>query len=306
MTLVIGIKNITQIGVSTFLLGKSMEDEHVMEALGRTRVVVRGGKVVEVGEPMIKSCPLAERFDEPVLEFTKESIRRNIENRIRKVGMFTKGRVVISDKDFVPFGASEMLSFGIRCNILDGAVIVCDGAGTVVTGNPLLVQGIGGRMSGLVRTAPIPEVIESIERNGGFVLDKNTAVIDQVRGLELARGLGFSRVAVTITTPDEGEAIRSKFPGATIFATHLTGISKEGAERLVKVCDLVTGCASRWVREVAGQRALLQAGASIPVFAITERGKELVLNKIKGMDAQVLVKLQRLPYQGERQPDPLR
>jgi hypothetical protein len=138
------------------------------------------------------------------------------------------------------------------------------------------------------------------------VLDKNTAVIDQVRGLELARGLGFSRVAVTITMPDEGEAIRSKFPGATIFATHLTGISKEGAERLVKVCDLVTGCASRWVREVAGQRALLQAGASIPVFAITERGKELVLSKIKGMDAQVLVKLQRLPYQGERQPDPLR
>ncbi|MCX8176223.1 MAG: DUF2099 family protein, partial [Candidatus Bathyarchaeota archaeon] len=38
-----------------------MKDEHVMEALGRTRIVVCNGRVVEVGEPMISSCPLASR-----------------------------------------------------------------------------------------------------------------------------------------------------------------------------------------------------------------------------------------------------
>ncbi|MEM2880808.1 MAG: DUF2099 family protein [Candidatus Methanomethylicaceae archaeon] len=282
-----------------------MEDEHVMEALGRTKVVVRDGKVVEVGKPMIRTCPLAERFEEPVHELTEESIRKNIENRIRKVGMFTKERVVLSDKDFVPFGASEMISFGIKQNILDGAVIVCDGAGTVVTSNPLMVQGIGGRMSGLIKTTPIPEVIEAIERNGGVVLDKKTALIDQVRGVELAYRRGLSRIAVTITTPEEGEAIRSRHPDAMIFATHLTGISKEKAERLVKVCDLLTGCASKWVREIAGEKALLQAGSSIPVFAITENGRALVINKIKGINAQILVKLQRLPYQGDRHPEPL-
>jgi len=282
-----------------------MVDEHVMEALGRTRVVVKNGMVVEVGEPMIRSCPLAERFDEPVREFTKESIRKNIESRIRKVGMFTKERLVISDRDFVPFGASEMISFGIKQGVLDGAVIVCDGVGTVVTRNPLLVQGIGGRMSGLVKTSPISEVIRSVELNQGVVLDRYTAVIDQVSGVRLARKLGLSRIAVTITTPEEAEAIRSEFQEVIIFATHLTGISREGTERLVKLCDLLTGCASRWVRDLAGEKALLQAGSSIPVFAMTERGKELVLNKIRDVGAQVLIKLQRLPYQGERHPEPL-
>ncbi|MCX8181860.1 MAG: DUF2099 family protein [Candidatus Methanomethyliaceae archaeon] len=304
MTLVIGTKNITHNDVSTFLL-RLMVDEHVMEALGRARVVVRDGKVVEVGEPMIRSCPLAERFEEPVRDFTKESIRKNIENRIRKVGMFTKERVVVSDKDFVPFGASEMISSGIRQKILDGAVIVCEGAGTVVTNNPLLVQGIGGRMSGLIKTAPIPEIIESIERNGGVVFDKKAATIDQVGGVALAHRLGLSRVAVTITNPKEGEDIRASFPEATIFGVHLTGISKENAERLVRVCDLLTGCASKWVREIAGEKALLQVGSSIPVFVMTDKGKELVLNKIKGINAQMLIKLQRLPYQGERHPEPL-
>ncbi|MEM3531937.1 MAG: DUF2099 family protein, partial [Candidatus Methanomethyliaceae archaeon] len=80
---------------------------------------------------------------------------------------------------------------------------------------------------------------------------------------------------------------------------------KEKAERLVKVCDLLTGCASKWVREIAGEKALLQAGSSIPVFAITENGRALVINKIKGINAQILVKLQRLPYQGDRHPEPL-
>lgn len=280
-------------------------DEHEMEALGRTRVVVRDGKVVDVGEPMIRSCPLAKKFDEPVHEFDKESIRNNIENRIKKVGMFTKGRIVISDKDFVPFGASEMIAAGMREKMIRGAVIVCDGAGTVITSNPLLVQGIGGRMSGLLKTSPIPEVIDQIESNGGLVFDKRNASIDQVGGVGVAYGLGILRVAVTVTKAEEAEAIRHRFPDAIIFATHLTGISKEEAERLVKVCDLITGCASRWVREIAGKNALLQAGSSVPVFAMTEMGRELILNKIKSINAQVLIKLEKLPYFGDKYPEPL-
>ena len=31
---------------------------HVLEALGKTRVVVEDGKVVEVGEPVVRYCPL--------------------------------------------------------------------------------------------------------------------------------------------------------------------------------------------------------------------------------------------------------
>ena len=41
------------------------KDEHIIEAIGRCRVVIRDGKVVEVGEAMIKDCPLAKRFAFP-------------------------------------------------------------------------------------------------------------------------------------------------------------------------------------------------------------------------------------------------
>ncbi len=32
-------------------------DEHIIEALGKARIVVKDGKVAEVGEPLIKLLP---------------------------------------------------------------------------------------------------------------------------------------------------------------------------------------------------------------------------------------------------------
>lgn len=276
-----------------------------MEALGKARIVIRNGKVVEIGEPLIKSCPLASRFEAPVKTFSKEEIKRNIEFRIRKLGMFTKDRVVVSDEDFVPFGSSELISFGLKRRMIGGAVIVSDCAGTVVTKNPLLVQGLGGRLSGLAKTSPVPEVIERIEREGGIVLDKETAKIDQLAGVELAYKLGMSNVAVTVVNAKDAETIRSKYEDSWIFATHLTGISMEEAEILARTCDIITACASRWVREIAGKRALLQAGVVIPVFAMTYRAKVLVLERLKSLERQIFVKLDGLPYTLGEGPYPL-
>lgn len=90
------------------------EGEHIVEAIGRCRVVIRGGAVVEVGEPILDRCPLARRFACPVDEMTPEAVRANIEERIRSFGMCTKDRDVIGEDDFVPFGASEFLSCAIR------------------------------------------------------------------------------------------------------------------------------------------------------------------------------------------------
>lgn len=282
-----------------------MMDEHVMEALGRTRIVVRNGKVVDVGKPLIKSCPLASRFEEPVKIFSKEEIKRNIEFSIRKFGMFTKNRIVTSDEDFVPFGSSELISFGLKKHMIGGAVIVADCAGTVVTRNPLLVQGLGGRLSGLVKTSPIPEVIKRIELEGGIVLDKEGARIDQLAGVELAYKLGMSNVAVTIVSAKDAEIIRARYEDSWIFATHLTGTSKEETEILASTCDVITSCASRWVREIAGRKALLQAGTTIPVFAMTQRAKDLVLERLKSLERQILVKLEKLPFTPTESPFPL-
>ena len=38
--------------------GKGSVDEHIMEMLGRCRVKVRGGRVVESSQPQIDYCPL--------------------------------------------------------------------------------------------------------------------------------------------------------------------------------------------------------------------------------------------------------
>jgi putative methanogenesis marker protein 8 len=281
-------------------------DEHVIEAIGRCRVVIRNGRVVDVGAPVIERCPLARRFAIPVLEITPDAVKANIQNRIDAYGMCTPNREILSDRDFVIFGASEMISAGIRSGLLDAAVIACEGAGTVIAPVPALVQGIGGRMSGLVKTSPIPELIRRIEAEGGIVLDAENASIDQLAGVSCAQERGFHRIAVTVADPAEGEEIRKRFPDALIFGVHTTGLAPDQARRLVEVCDIVTACASRWVREYGGKSALLQAGTAVPVFALTQRGKDLILEKIRYAKEMILLKSERLPFSGENVPTPLR
>jgi len=281
------------------------KDEHIIEAIGRCRITIRNGKVIEVGPPAISSCPLAERFAKPVREITSEAVRENIQARIQEFGMCTPDRVVYAEGEFVGFGASELIGNGLSHGILDCAVLASDGAGTVLATTQGLVQGIGGRMSGLVKTMPIPEVVDRIERNGGMVLDRMEGRIDQLAGTRLAYARGYNKIAVTIATAGAAEEIRREFPEALIVAVHTTGTTPEEAERLASTADLITACASVHIRSVAGKKALLQAGTAIPVFAMTERGKELIISKVRSTEDQVLVQGAKLPYAGERQPKPL-
>ncbi len=85
----------------------SDSDEHIIEAIGRSRIVIRDGIVVEVGEAQITDCPLAKRFAYPVPEITRDAVKANIENRIKAFGMCTPNRDVIDHKEFVGFGATE-------------------------------------------------------------------------------------------------------------------------------------------------------------------------------------------------------
>jgi putative methanogenesis marker protein 8 len=281
------------------------KDEHIIEAIGRCRIVVRNGRVVEVGEAIIRDCPLAKRFAYPIPDIREESVRANIEHRIKAFGMCTPNREVLDSREFVGFGASELLSFGLQSGILDAVVLACDGAGTVIATRPGMVQGIGGRMSGLVSTCPYPEVIERIEENGGAVLDPKHAAIDQLAGVALAVEKGYRGIAVTVARPEHAEAIRRIYPGTLIFGVHVTGLSRDEADLLATSCDLVTSCASGAIREIAGARALLQAGIAIPIFAMTTKGKELVIEKIRQGSEPVLIKPTKLPSLGSQQPDPL-
>ena len=286
-------------------MAEKEEDIHVIEAVGRSKIIIKDGKVSEVSVSRLRQCPLAKKFALPIDEITQDAVKANIEHRMKSWGMCQPHRKVCGSVDFVGFGASELISCGIVSGSLDAAVLACDGAGTVIVTTPEMVQGIGGRMSGLVSTSPLKEEMDQIEKNGGIVLDRAHATIDPVLGVSLAYEKGFSHVAVTVASADVAAAIHKKHPDAFIFGVHLSGITEADADKLVSVADIVTACASKWIWQVAGANALVQAGSAVPVFALTKRGKQLILDKIARSDRPVLVSGSKLPVYGPELPDQL-
>lgn len=250
-----------------------MKDRHVIEALGRTKVVIEDGKVVSVEQPEVGYCPLFHKV-RGYKELNSEIVRENMEYRMRTFGMCLPSRE-LRMHDFLSYGISELLGMAIAKKMLDCAVLVCDGAGTVVVDDPELVQGIGGRISGMIETTPILEIVEGIGRDR--VLDPERGRIDQFAGVEKAFKMGYRAVAVTVAKAQTAQMIRDAF-GANVFicAVHTTGADQRDAIMFLETCDIVTGCASRWVREEAKARALLQAGTKVPVYATSALGKKVL------------------------------
>lgn len=276
---------------------------HVMEILGMARVVVKDGKVIEVGEPQIKWCPLFEKA-RGIKEISSEEVRKNMEFRIRDFGLFTPQRKLEMDV-FVGFGASEVMMTGLNRGLLDATVTVCDGAGTVITANPRLVQGMGARISGLVETEPIPEVIAGIEQRQGTVLDPQHASIDPAKGVERAAQMGYRKIAVSVIDALTASRIRDleNAQGLDVFiiAAHTTALTKENAVELLKYTDIVTACASRNLRTLI--KPVAQVGTAVPLFAVTQKGKELLLERAKEVDSPILINTMPLPVlPGQKQP----
>lgn len=279
------------------------EDIHIMEALGKTRVVVKNGEVVEVGEPVIKYCPLFAKH-RGITEITKESIKKNIEFRIKDFGLFTENRVVEVEDCIVGFGTSEIFMTSLKNKLLDAVVVVSDCAGTVITNNPKLVQGLCGRISGIVKTTPIPKVIEKIENAGGVVLNKETAEINQYEGAKRAIELGYKRIGVTISNLEKSEKIKeleNEHVKIVVFGVHTTGSESSEVKKYLKYFDLITACASKEVAEGIKEHVRAQAGSSVPIFALTQTGKELILERMKEVDKPILVTTNNnLPYFKDR------
>ena len=251
---------------------------HVMEALGRTRVVMEDGKVIEVGEPQVKYCPLFHKY-RGIEELNKDTIRENMEFRMKAFGMCCENRDVRMD-NFLSFGISELMCLALMKGYIDAVVTAADGCGTAVITDPGIVQGMGGRISAIMETSPIAKVIDAIGPEN--VLDPETTPIDQRKGMEMAVAKGYRRIAVTVASPKDAEYLRRKYRDwAVIFAVHTTGVTEEQANVYFDNCDVITACASRWVREVAKTRATVQAGTKVPVYGATEFGKEIIVLKLE-------------------------
>lgn len=257
-------------------------DEHVIEALGKTKIVVRNGKVVEVGEPKINYCPLFDKY-RGIKEITPEAAKENIEFRIKDFGMCTSQRK-LRMKDFLSFGVSETLGTLLDEKMIDCAVIVSEGCGTVIVEDPEFVQGMAGRISAFLSTSPIEKIIVAVGPQN--VLNPETAEINQIEGVLKAIRMGHKKIAVSIISADDSKKLRdiekeNEGVNIYIFAAHVSEMSKEEAEELFDYADVITGCASKYIREVGENREVFTAGASIPIYGVSEAGEKFLKRRIE-------------------------
>ena len=259
------------------------EDLHIVRVLSAF-VAISNGQVVAMTEPLLEHCPLVSLLYPQTrrtcgCQSAKESIKEIIAEKISKFGQFTDKRTLQTQDIAVPYGASEMLMYALRKKVIDAAVVVCDGAGTVITDRPDVVQGIGARMNGLFYTSPIGPIIDHLSQLGCHVPFAETADVNQVGGVEQASQLGYKRIGVTINAcmdnPAEVGQIASDCGVEVIsLVVCTTGISTNELSLVRKHGDLVWGCASVGVRKL-GKKAVLQLSIAIPVFVFTKKGLRL-------------------------------
>lgn len=250
-------------------------------------VTVSGGKVIEVSDPKLQYCPLANSLyknfrilDTEDRRAFKNSVRDAIEEKISQFGFFTEDRRIYQNDISIPFGASEILMYALRKRQIEAAVTVCDGAGTVITSNPEIIQGIGARMNGLFFTTSLPSLVKRLEENNCVVIPGGK--IDQIEGIKIAIQLGYRNIAVTINgyrgenLSEIRELERMHDLSINIMVVCTTGTGKKRILEIKKYADLVWSCGSEDIRNIIGKEAILQMSVITPVFVLTRKGINFV------------------------------
>jgi putative methanogenesis marker protein 8 len=278
-------------------------DIHVLKYFS-SFVSVSNGRIINITEPTLTFCPLANHLYKNFRgkrgndkEAIKAAIKSAIESKIKDYGFFTEKRNLSFGEVSIPYGASEMMSFALRKKAIDAAVLVCEGAGTVIADRADIVQGIGARMNSLLLTSPIKTVIQKLKTSGCRVVFEN-ALIDQLRGVKEAIEAGYMTIAVTVCghSAEDLKAVRllEKESGVRILslAVCTTGITKDKINMIRDYADLVWSCASFDIRRIIGPLAKCQLSRQIPVFVLTRNGMDFVSayaeeeELIKNLDAK--------------------
>lgn len=258
-----------------------MNDRHVIEALGKAEVVIENGKITYIGEPVVDYCSIFDNGQHNG-DLTKEFIKSNINKRIDEFGMCTPQRS-IDVEDTMSFGTSETLKTNMINGNVDCVVGACEGVGTLLIDDAELVQGVGGRVSALISTTPIDEVMDKVGREN--VLNPETAELNPLKGLEMAIERGYKNIAITIIPTEMVKDLRQhpkpEDVNIYIFVAHTTNVSKKEAEMLFDYADVISGCSSINIRETAEERKPYYAGKKVPLYAVTENGKRLLNERLE-------------------------
>ena len=280
-----------------------VNDHHVIEALGKTEVVIENGKVVSVGDPLVDYCPIFDKIDN-TKHLTKDFIKWNIEKRIREFGMCTAQRVV-KMPDMMSFGISEILKTNKELGLIECVVGVCEGVGTLLITDPEIIQGVGGRVSALISTTPILEVMENVGIEN--VVNPETAELNPVKGLKIAIERGYKNIAITIL-PSQTIKELHDYPKPSdvniyIFVAHTTNASEDDIKTAFNYADVITACSSKKVREHAQKEKVYYSGSKVPIFAVTEKGREFLDNRLEKIGKPLTIN--DYPLDLEKHPNPL-
>ena len=285
------------------LSGDCMNDRHVIEALGKAEVVIENGKITYIGEPVVDYCSIFDNGQHKG-DLTKEFIKSNIEKRIEEFGMCTPQRS-IDVEDTMSFGTSETLKTNMINGNVDCVVGACEGVGTLLIDDADLVQGVGGRVSALISTTPIDEVMDKVGREN--VLNPETAELNPLKGLEMAIERGYKNIAITIIPTEMVRDLRQypkpEYVNIYIFVAHTTNVSKKEAEMLFDYADVISGCSSINIRETAEERKPYYAGKKVPLYAVTENGKRLLNERLEYIGYELCEK--KYPQDFTQSPKPL-
>lgn len=279
-----------------------MNDRHVIEALGKAEVVIENGKITYIGEPVVDYCSIFDNGQHNG-DLTKEFIKSNINKRIEEFGMCTPQRS-FDVEDTMSFGTSETLKTNMINGNVDCVVGACEGVGTLLIDDADLVQGVGGRVSALISTTPIDEVIDNVGRDN--VLNPETAELNPLKGLEMAIERGYKNIAITII-PEMVRDLR-QYPkpenvNIFIFVAHTTNVSQKEAEMLFDYADVISGCSSINIRETAEERKPYYAGKKVPLYAVTENGRKLLNERLEYIGYELCEKM--YPQDFTQSPKPL-
>ena len=280
-----------------------MNDRHVIEALGKAEVVIENGKITYIGEPVVDYCSIFDNGQHNG-DLTKEFIKSNIEKRIEEFGMCTPQRS-IDVEDTMSFGTSETLKTNMIKGNVDCVVGACEGVGTLLIDDADLVQGVGGRVSALISTTPIDEVMDKVGREN--ILNPETAELNPLKGLEMAIERGYKNIAITIIPTEMVKDLRQhpkpEDVNIYIFVAHTTNVSKKEAEMLFDYADVISGCSSINIRETAEERKPYYAGKKVPLYAVTENGKKLLNERLEYIGYELCEK--KYPQDFTQSPKPL-
>jgi putative methanogenesis marker protein 8 len=230
----------------------------------------------------------------------KEAVKQTVEFKRQEFGFCCDHRS-FSDSLVVSYGASEIIKTCMESGLFDCAVVVCEGAGTVMTSNSSLVQEIGAHLTGIIRTSPVKGITRHICDSGGLILDAETARINQTKGIEKAAEKGYKRIAVTVAgfqakqITEIRQLEKNLGLGVTVFSVCNTCTTRSDMKHVANA-DIVTASASALIRKQIGPKALMQLGVTIPVFALTDEGKKTMLTYLSRFDQKIVAFRVNLPY----------